>query len=139
MYYLLALFFISLFGIIIMIGRKLALVKSGEISVQMGSREKFLLEVPHLEKIKHFTIKNLKKYGRIGLVTTLRVYVRSSNFLKYQYQEIKIKIKNAKKEKNLIDSAGERNEASKFLKMISDYKHKIRELKHKIYEEENNS
>ena len=100
------------------------------------SEEEVLLEIPHLEKVKHFTIKNIKKYGHISLVETLRFYIRSSNFLKNKYEEIKIK--NIQYRNRLASDLPEK-QVSKFLKMISDYKHKIREIKHKIHEEERNS
>lgn len=133
MYLLLILFFGSLLGIIFMIGRKLVMLKNGYV-VQ---REEVVFEVPLLEKAKHITIKNIKKHGYIGLVATIRFYIRSTNFLKNKYQEVRTKIKNMSnrnKNQNLIE---DKQEISKFLKMISEYKHKIREIKHKIKEEEN--
>jgi len=129
-YFLLILFFTSLFSIIIMIGRKLFLLQSGQIS----SNTEVLLEVSHLEKVKLFTVKNIKKYERILLVEILRLYIRFSNFLKNKYREIKIKIRNRNKKNNLNS---EKREISKFLKIIGDYKNKIREIKHKIKKEEN--
>jgi len=131
---LLILFFISLFGIIIMIGRKLVLLNNGHIL----NKEEIFFGIPHLEKIKQNTIQNIKKYGHIGLVETLRFHIRSSNFLKSKYEEIKNKIKDMQvKNQGLLNSgSGEKVEASKFLKMISEYKNKIREIKHKIHEEE---
>jgi len=132
MYFLLTLFFISLLGIIIMIGRKLVLLKNGQIL----RKEETILKVSYLEEWKHLTIKNIKKHGYAGLVATVRFYVRSSNLLKNKYQEAKIKIKNIRA-KNLNSDSGEKKE-NKFLKMISEYKHKIREIKHRIKEEEKN-
>jgi hypothetical protein len=131
MYFLLILFFGSLLGIIFMIGRKLVMLQNDYV-VQ---REEIMFEVPFLKKAKHITIKNIKKHSYIGLVATIRFYIRSTNFLKNKYQEVKTKIKSRNKE-GIIDS--EKKEISKFLKMISEYKHKIREIKHKIKEEENN-
>ncbi|TSC77666.1 MAG: hypothetical protein G01um101424_289 [Parcubacteria group bacterium Gr01-1014_24] len=119
-----------------MLGKKLVLFKNG----QTPNREEVLFEVPHLEEIRHFVTKNIKKYGHMGLVITLRFYIRSSNFLKYQYEEVKIKIKNVsgKNKNGLNGDLPEKAEVNKFLKMISDYKNKIREIKHKIHEEERN-
>ena|SRR3989344_5088642 len=134
MYILLILFFMSLLGIIIMIGRKLVLLQNG----QTMSQEKVLFEVPYIKEIKYIIIKNIRKYGHISLVTTLRFYIRSSNLLKNKYEKIKIKIKNVTRN-GLYNDSLEKVEVSKFLKMISDYKHKIREIKHKIHEEEKNS
>ena len=125
------LFFTSLVCIMIMIGRKLVLIRKGLVL----STEEVLFEVPHLEKIKHLTIKNIKKYEHISLVIILRFYIRLTNSLKYEYGEIKNKIKNRSKEGHINS---EKKEISKFLKIISDYKHKIRAIKHKIHEEEKN-
>ena len=133
MYFLLILFFVSFFGIIIMIGRKLVLLRNGQVL----AREEILFGIPHIEKVKDLFIKNLKKYGHISLVMTIRFYVRSTNLLKNKYGEIKIKIRDMT-QKSLHGNSSEKTEVSKFLKMILDYKRKIREIKHKIHEEENN-
>ncbi|OGI60085.1 hypothetical protein A2641_02855 [Candidatus Nomurabacteria bacterium RIFCSPHIGHO2_01_FULL_37_25] len=130
-YFLLILFFTSLFSIIFMIGKKLFLLQNGQI---ITSNIEVLFRISHLEKIKLFTIKNIKKYGHILLVEILRSYIRFSNFLKNKYQEIKIKIKTLGKKNN---PNGEEKEISKFLRIIGDYKNKIREIKHKIKKEEN--
>ena len=132
---LLILFFTSFFGIIIMIGRKLVLLQNG----QTLEREEVSFKIPHLEKIKHLTVKNMRKYGHMSLVTTLRFYVRSMNLLKNKYEETKIKIKNFNTRKDSNGNGAEKVEVSKFLKMISEYKHKIRAIKQKIHEEENSS
>jgi hypothetical protein len=131
MYFLLILFFTSLLGIIIMVGRKLVLIKNG----QAFSIEEKFFKTQYLEECKDLTIKNIKKCSYKGLVATIRCYIRSSNFLKNKYEVVKIKIKNMRGKK-LNDN--EKKEVNKFLKMISEYKHKIREIKHKIREEENN-
>ena len=91
-------------------------------------------QAPSLEEWKHLTITSIKKHGYAGLVATIRFYVRSTNFLKNKYQEIKTKVKNINGKKLREE---EKREVSGFLKMISEYKHKIREIKHKIKEEEN--
>ena len=87
------------------------------------------------EEWKHATIKNIKKYSYVRLVGTIRFYVHALNFIKRQYETLKVKVKNiiAKKKKNNVV----KTEPSKFLKMISDYKHKIRKIRHQINEEEN--
>lgn len=129
MYIFLILFFISLLAIIAMIGRKLVLLHKGDIEIA----EKNAFEVPHLEKVKHFTVQSMRKLGHAALVTTLRFYIRSMNFLKDKYEKIKTRIKN----KSRINSiTGERKEISKFLKIIGEYKQKIREIKHRIRKEE---
>ena len=130
MYILLTLFFISLISIIFMIGRRLVLLRAGHTMIAEG----IVFEIPHLKKIKHITVTNFKKYGHKSVVETLRFYIRGTNLLKNKYQEIKIKI-------NTFGQAthknGEKKEISKFLKVIGDYKHKIRKIKEKIHEEEN--
>ncbi len=130
MYILLILFFASLIGIIIMIGQKLILLQNGRIVVE----EKNPLEVRHLEKVKHLTIKNIKKYEHIILVEVLRWYVKSVNFSKDKYRGTKEKIRTMMMKRHIN---GEKKEISKFLKIIGDYKNRIREIKHKIKKEEN--
>src|SRR3989344_4107706 len=122
MYYLLILFFISL-------------IEEGSASGIIEENRQFEIH-PYVREIKHITIKNIKKYGHVSLVETLRLYIKSSNFLKNKYEEIKMK--NMEYRNRLASDLPEK-QVSKFLKMISDYKHKIREIKHKIHEEENNS
>ena len=134
MYIFLTLFFISLLSIVFMIMRKLVLVKNGKVE----HREHSHPFVPDLQKIKHSTFRNIKKYEHLTLVMILRFYVRFLNFLKYTYQELKIKIKkmiNKNKNGSAKDSA-EKQEISKFLKIISEYKQKIRNIKHRVTEEE---
>lgn len=130
MYFLLILFFASLFGIAIMIGRKLVLLRNG----QAQFKEETFFRAEFLDEWKYLIIKNIKKYGYIGLVAMIRFYIRFSNFLRNKYQEIKIIIKNMRGKKLNED---EKREVNRFLKIISEYKHKIREIKHKIKEEEN--
>jgi hypothetical protein len=113
-----------------MIGRRLAVLKHE----QDLNHEEILFELPYLKEIKHITIQNTKRHGYALLVMIIRSYVRSADFLKNKYQEVKIKIRNMSIENN---TNGEKKEISKFLKVVGDYKHKIRELKHKIKKEEN--
>ncbi|KKQ07916.1 MAG: hypothetical protein US18_C0005G0003 [Parcubacteria group bacterium GW2011_GWB1_36_5] len=130
MYLLLILFFTSLFSIIIMIGRKLPALEQKQISNQ----EEILFELPFLKEVKHITIKGMKKHGYAGLVAIVRFYIRSTNFLKNKYEEIRLKIKNRG---NRNHAGDEKREISKFLKIIGEYKQKIREIKHRIKKEEN--
>ena len=132
---ILILFFVSLSGIIIMIGRKLVLLRNGQSFSEDSGNGRVLFEVPYIREIRHVTIKNLKKYGHVSLVMTLRFYIRSNNFLKNKYEETKIRIRKMTKKGPDVSLQIEVEE-NKFLKMISDYKHKIREIKKKINEEE---
>ena len=136
MYFLLILFFGSLLGIIFMIGRKLLLLQSGQVS-QRDNVETFL-KAQYFEELKHSTIKTIKKHRYTGLVTIVRLYVRSSSFIKNKYELVKTKIKNIyhKKVGSEVNEIKERQEVPKFLKIISEYKNKIREISHKIKEEE---
>ncbi len=129
MYFLLILFFTSLLGIIFMIGRKLMMLQNGQVL----NREEVLLKTPYLEEWKQTTIKKIKEHGHAGLITTIRFYVRSTNLLKNKYQKIKNAVKDLHSKKL---NEGEKKEVSKFLKMISEYKQKIRRIKNKIHEEE---
>ncbi|HBG68934.1 hypothetical protein A2W78_01705 [Candidatus Nomurabacteria bacterium RIFCSPLOWO2_12_40_14] len=130
MYIILTSFFVSLIGIVIMIGRKLEVVENGQMP-DNGYKHPF---VGDMQNIKEIITVNTKKYGHLTVVTILRFYIRGTNLLKNSYEKIKIKIDNIGKDKH---ADGEKKEISKFLKIIGDYKHKIREIKHKIKEEEN--
>lgn len=129
-YFLLILFFASLIAIIIMIGRKLAVIEHAQVSNQ----EEVLFELPYLKEIKHTTIKNAKKHSYAFLVAMVRFYVLSINFLKNKYIELKEKIQ---KMSEASHTNGQKKEISKFLKIIGDYKQKIREIENKIKKEEN--
>ncbi len=131
MYFLLILFFSSLLGITFMIGRKLLMLQNGQVTFR-DETETFL-KAQYLETLKHSAIRAIRKYSYLGLVTTIRSYFRSVNFLKDKYQIIKTKIKNIYHRNQAGD---EKKEVSKFLKMILEYKQKIRAIKHKIKEEE---
>jgi hypothetical protein len=129
MYFLLTLFFVSLFGIAFMIGRKLLILQD----TQGGTEEEIFLEIPYIEEWKHLTIKGVRKHSYNGLVTIIRLYVRSSNFIKNKYEKIITEIDKKRKEHIIKRS---KKEVSRFLKTVSDYKHKIREIKHRVAEEE---
>ena len=130
MYILLILFFTSLLSLSFMVGRKLFALEREQIL----NHEEVALELPYLKEVKHITVTNIKKHGYSGLVAIIRLYVRGVNFLKNKYDGIKIKIKNLS-HRNKVNN--QNKEISKFLKIIGDYKQKIREIKHKITKEEN--
>lgn len=133
MYFLLILFFISLIGIVVMIGRKLALIKNGQI-LESYDVHPF---IPDFHKVRSLSIESLKKYGHLSIVSTLRFYIRSTNILKSKYNEVKIKINDLRNRNTTLNTVlSDKKQISKFLKIISEYKHKIREIKHKIHEEE---
>ena len=134
---LLILFFGSLLGMAGMIGRKIFILEGQDHRhVKLNGLE---FEIPHLEEITKDSIKGLQKYGYSALVVTLKMYVKSSNILKQQYEGIKNKIKTARtKNMSAEEVQAAETKVSKFLEMISDYKHKIRKIKHQITEEEKN-
>ena len=134
---ILILFFASLVAITILLGRKVALIRSGAAVENLGQ---FHPLAPDFLKVKAWTKKGAKKYGYLATVAVLKVYVRTANFLQRAYQAVKTKIKEAieKRIKRSRELNGKRHEVSGFLKMIGEYKHKIRNLKHKIREEEEN-
>ena len=90
MYFFLILFFISLFGIILMIGRKLLLLPNNTSNKKIESI--LTSEFFSLENIKDVTIKNLKKYGFVILVITLRISIKSSHLIKKGYKGTKNKM-----------------------------------------------
>lgn len=130
MYFLLILFFASLFGITFMIGRKLLVLQD----VRGETYEEIFLEIPYIEEWKHLTIRGVKRHSYNGLVAIIRFYVRSSNFIKNKYEKILMEIENKRKE-HIIKRG--KKEVSRFLKTVSEYKHKIREIKERVKKEEN--
>ncbi|MBI5139284.1 hypothetical protein HZA26_01595 [Candidatus Nomurabacteria bacterium] len=135
MYILLASFFISLFGIVGMVARKLAL--AGEIGMSEVENQIHPL-APDIEKIKYATHNGLKRFSYFLLVFIIRSYIRFVKFLKRKYDEVKKVIKNMVVKNTANPQSGEsvEQEVSGFLKKVLDYKRKIRNIKHKIKEEE---
>ncbi len=132
MYILLALFFISLISLTVMFSRKLILLKNQGVMIEHA--EDLILELPFVKELKHLTIKKVKRYGYVGVVTSIRLYFRGINLAKLKYTELKDKINSVDKSKWINDI--EKREVNKFLKVVSNYKHKIRQIKHQIKEEE---
>ena len=134
MYLPLILFFLSLAGIIIMVWRELVLVKNGLV-VKTQHSHPF---VPDLQKIKYLASKGTKKLSYVTLFIMLRFFIKSSSFIKNKStilaKEIKTRFKKFRKDTS--DETAEKKEASKYLKIISEYRHKIRAIKHRIKEEE---
>ena len=116
-----------------MLGRKLMFTNFEEIQ----HLSKFTIEPINLDEVKFIVIKKAKKYGYIILITTLRVSIKSSHLVKNSYGKVKAKVRN-KINKHLShkERIHKEKEVSSFLKMVSDYKRKIRQIKHRIKEEE---
>ncbi len=124
---LLILFFLSLIGISFMIGKKLVLIRNGNVIHQ----ETLPRLIPDLQTLKYTTYKTTKQGVYIATIVALRLYVKSGNLAKNIYNKTKTKIQSLKKK----DETTEKKEASKFLKMISDYKYKVKHIKKQIEEE----
>jgi len=132
-------FLLSLLGIVLMIGRKLVLVRSGKYGSLNGEEIDILLFVtPNLEKIKLLTFRNVKRLGYFTVFATLRLMIKSSNFVKVKSRLLVGAIKNRlKKDKDeLIEEIVEKKEVSKYLRVISEYRQKIKRMKHIIKERE---
>ena len=131
----LILFFGSLVAMTIMVARKMSSLKE----IQNQNTEEFLLAVPDLEEIKHIAWKKTKRYSYNVLVITLRLYILSSYFVKKKSKELYVKAKNRlhRNKNRQAGDLGEKREVSGFLKRISEYKEKIKTIKHRIKEEEN--
>lgn len=133
MYFLLIIFFISLAGVTFLIGRKVILLRRGG-TVETGE---FLFIIPSVEEIRVISIRNTKRLAYAILVNTIKLSLKSSNSLKNVSREIKEKTKiiTAKYTKN-SEKVIKEKKVSKFLKMISESKQKIRNIKSKIKKEE---
>lgn len=130
---LLTLFFVSLLGIIGMVGRKLSAVPTE--AHKLRSEDSF--EIPHFDALKDMGAQSIKKYAYATLVLSLKLYIRSTNILKYQYQQLEDQIKHARtKHLSPEELKAKEDKASRFLDLISEYKYKIRKIKRKIAAEE---
>ncbi len=114
-----------------MVGRKLVLLKNGNITTTEESE----IELINLKELKQSVFQTIKKYEHGVLVAIVRFYIKTVGLIKILYKIIKSKIKNIFRKKHKDGS--EKTEVSKFLKVVSEYKRKIREIKHQIKEEEN--
>lgn len=101
-------------------------------------RDDVHLGLPDFNKIKRLTRRGLRRYGFIALVIVIKIYVKISLFSKQKFESAKSGIiKMLRKNKRLgLEESFEKREVSGFLKMVSEYKHKVRSIKHKIIEEE---
>ena len=129
MYILLFIFFGSLLGIAFMLGRKLALLESGEIRV-----EENMDAVHYFEELKRSLLRNMRMTGFALLVGLVRLYVKVSEFLHSEYRDTKEKLA-AIYEKNVGAQPRETLEASGFMKKIGEYKRRLRRIKQKVKQE----
>ena len=133
MYTLLTLFFISLASIIIMLGRKVMLVRNGYIVVDENVPHPF---IPDIHNVKQATFRGLRRTVNIAILVTLRIYVKLVNLAKGQYNKIRLKVISSISQENPDGNGLLKKEANKFLKVVSEYKHKITRMKRNIHEEE---
>ena len=135
MYTLFILFFASLIGIMILVGRKLVFVRRAQI---LGREDVLHPFDPDFAKIKHLAKRGAREYSYLALVTTIRLYIKSFNFVKRKSVETVEKIGGLinKKKGGDINNSDTIQEPNKFLNKVTEFKHKIREIKHKIKKEE---
>ncbi len=135
MYTIFILFFASLLGITIMLGRKVVLIREGGALLQNADFHPLL---PDLIKIKNWILASIKRLSLIVVVVYLRIYFRLVNFLKAKWENFKHKVseKVTRHSKSQNENTSNPREASGFLQMMSDYKRKLRNIKHRIKQEE---
>jgi len=126
------LFFASLLGIIILLGRKLPHVRAGRIEGVNAAPE----ILPSLEKLKKAASEHSRRYAYEGVVAAVRAYVKSGNYLKAKSKDIRDSAKKILRKANGKGQIVEPQEVNKFLQMVSDYKEKLSHIKHKVKEEE---
>ena len=131
MNFFIVLFFLSLLGIIFMVGKKLRLILNG----QMPSVEQVLLEVPRFEELEKSSGKMMRRLGYFLLVETIRAYVRLIQFLKNTYEKAEKKLAERLNKNGAVPPTPK--EPNRFLKTVALYKRKIGEIKDEIKEEEN--
>ena len=120
-----------------MIGRKLLLINNIEEEYHAHHVDEiFISKILDFKKIKYLTIQNLKKTEHILIWITIRTYLISKNFINKKKKDIAEKIKNKLNKNRNENILEEKKEVSKYIKIISEYRQKIRKIKHKIKEEE---
>ena len=129
---LLILFFASLLGIAVMIGKKLFLLKEEPAITE----ENFLIRTPDMREIRYVFVRKSREYGFIVLVEIIRFSVRSSKLLKRTYKEAENKIRKITSKYIKHKETVKEKEVSGFLKKISEYKQKVRKIADQVIEEE---
>ena len=122
------LFFVSLLGIIIMLGRKLRVLGNG----QAFPTEQAALPSLRFEETRGFILKIVKRLGYFLLVESIRVYVKLADAVKKTWMKLRARFEK-------IATPGSESAIkppSKFLKTIADYKRKVRKIKEQVKEEE---
>lgn len=136
MYLPLVLFFIALLGISTLLYRRIMILERSGVMVREIDGE-FFFDVPDLHEVQYVIVRKMKQYGYVALVVTIRIYVRSSKIMDYLYKEAVSRLSTLyKKYIQKKNPETEAKEVSKFLKMVSEYKNKIKEIKERVREEE---
>lgn len=133
-YVTLIIFFISLFSILFMLGRKLLVL--GNTNYYIPEDAKF--ELPYVEESRDFLIKNIKRLEHVTLVFVVRFFIQSKNVFKNVIEDIKNLITRLHFKVYPNGEFIEKIENSKILKLISRYRQKIRIIIKQIKKEENN-
>ena len=137
MYFFYILFFISLAAIILLIGRKLSLVKNNINELEEHHEAGvFIASVFDLDQIKHSLLLSLKRFIHALIWVILRFYLLFSNFINIKRKELAQRIKARLNKNRQQNIAEEKKEVSKYIKVISEYREKIRHMKHRIKEQE---
>jgi hypothetical protein len=119
-----------------MIGRKLLLLNNTGEHHTHHENEMFISGLLDSNKIKHTLIENLKKIEHALIWVILRTYLLSRNFINTKRKEIALQIKEWLSKHRKEHIVEEKKEVSKYIKVISEYRQKIKHIKHKIKEEE---
>lgn len=131
MNFFIVLFFVSLLGIVFMVGKKLRLVLSGQISPDQYTP----LEMPSFEEVQNNAGEIIRRLSYFLLVESIRGYLRLIQFFKNKYQAVKVKLEERRRQRGAEPSLPK--EPNRFLKAVALYKHKIGKIKKEIKEKEN--
>lgn len=130
----LTLFFLSFAGIVTLVIIKLLQIEKLRI---IREDDVFFIDVPELEDVHYVLIKKIKRGGYIALFITIRVYLlgkhNAKKIAQKAYKKLNTLFQKYHRNKVVIEK---KNEASKFLKIVSDYKKKVNKITEQIKEEE---
>jgi hypothetical protein len=119
-----------------MIGRKLAMLGNVNMDTEHHEDTMLISGVVDFDKIKNTTLEGLKKFEHDLIWVILRTYLVTKNILKRTRKELAGKIKARLHRHHSENEIADRKEVSGYIKIISDYRQKIKHIKHKIKEEE---
>ncbi len=124
-----------------MLGNKILKLRNGKITE--GARSHSFFHHSHHftldpQKIKSAILTGFKKSGYVALFITLKLSIKSLNFIKVKGKKLIIEIerKFQKNKNELLEEVAEKKEVSKYLKTISEYRQKIKLMKYRIKKEE---